>query len=220
MTTAPPATALSTLLPPTVHCTEAFGPPPHGALLDAERRHIHGRSPRRQRQFTAARTLARQALTELGHPPTPLLPGPGGAPDWPSGVAGSITHCTGYTACAATRTTHLAGLGIDAEPAEPLPHGVLDLTATADERRHLTRLPCGQTPWDRLLFSAKEATYKACYPLTRQWAGLATITVHLRPDHTFTACHPHHPTPHHGRWTATEGILITTLTIPRSATTG
>ncbi|WP_371515395.1 4'-phosphopantetheinyl transferase [Kitasatospora sp. NBC_01300] len=220
MTTTSLTTELGRLLPPTVHCTEAFGPPPQGALLPAERAHISGRSARRQRQFTAARTLARRALAQLGHPPVPLLPGPGGAPEWPSGAVGSITHCDGYTACAAAHAADVISLGIDAEPALPLPGGVLALTASEDERHRLDRLPHGQVPWDRLLFSAKEATYKACYPLTRRWTGLAGISVRLHPDHTFTAHHPHLPGRCHGRWTSTDAVLLTALTIPHGTTTG
>ncbi|MEV7602331.1 4'-phosphopantetheinyl transferase superfamily protein [Kitasatospora sp. NPDC089797] len=214
MTTTKTTGALKTLLPPNTPTAEAFGPPPTGKLLAPETTHIENRPPRRQQQFTAARILARTALTHLGHPAHPLLPGPGGAPQWPNGTTGSITHCDGYTACAAAPTTHHASLGIDAEPTEPLPRGTLHLTATATEHRQLARLPHGVIPWDRLLFSAKEATYKAFYPLTRTWTALASITVTLHPDGTFTARHPLNPQPHTGHWTTHRGILITALTLP------
>ncbi|MER7850155.1 4'-phosphopantetheinyl transferase superfamily protein [Kitasatospora sp. NPDC096077] len=205
---------VGTLLPADVNCAEAFGPPPTGALIGPEVAHIQGRSPRRQRQFTAARVLARSALAELDVPARPLLPGRGGAPGWPDGTTGSITHCDGYTACAATRTIRYAALGIDAEPQQPLPHGTLHLTASAAEHRRLARLPQGTVPWDRLLFSAKEATYKAFYPLTHTWTALASITVTLRLDGTFTARHPLNPQPRQGRWTTRQGILVTALVLP------
>ncbi|MFF2080156.1 4'-phosphopantetheinyl transferase [Kitasatospora sp. NPDC058162] len=213
-TTTLTAGALAGLLPVGVECAEAFGPPPAGTLFGAEAAHVEGRSPRRQRQFTAARVLAREALAGLGRAPGPLLPGRGGAPRWPGGVVGSITHCEGYTACAAAGADRHASLGVDAEPQEPLPQGVLQLSATAAERRRLSRLPNGPVPWDRLLFSAKEATYKAFYPLTETWTGLASISVTLHPDGRFTARHPLHPLPRTGRWTAHRGILVTTLALP------
>jgi len=40
-------------------------------------------------------------------------------------VVGSITHCAGYRACALARAADVVALGIDAEPHEALPEGVL-----------------------------------------------------------------------------------------------
>ncbi|MFE6054872.1 4'-phosphopantetheinyl transferase [Kitasatospora sp. NPDC056446] len=209
-----PAGVLAALLPPHVHCAEAFGAPVAGPLHPSEAAYIRDRSPRRREQFTTARTLARQVLAELGHPPGPLLPGPGGAPQWPAGVAGSITHTHGYTACAVTGTGRYTSLGIDAEPARPLPRGVLDLVGTEGERRRLAALPEGAAPWDTVLFSAKEAVYKAVHPLTRVWTPLASITVTVRPDGTFTARHPHRPGARTGRWGIDRGVLLTVFALP------
>ncbi|GHF67908.1 4'-phosphopantetheinyl transferase [Kitasatospora xanthocidica] len=214
MTTTVPAGVLAALLPPDVRCAEAFGALDVGRLHPSEAAYIRDRSPRRRQQFTTARTLARRALAELGHPPTPLLPGPGGAPQWPSGAAGSITHTDGYTACAVTSTGRHLSLGIDAEAVRPLPHGVLELVSSAEERRGLDGLPVGTTPWDTVLFSAKEAVYKAVHPLTRTWTALAAIVVAVHADGTFTAAHPHHPVLGTGRWGVRRGVLITALALP------
>ena len=50
----------------------------------------------------------------------------------------------------------------------PLPTGVLEVVASDGERTALARLGGERPgiPWDTVLFSAKEATYKAWYPLT------------------------------------------------------
>ncbi|MFJ9444385.1 4'-phosphopantetheinyl transferase [Kitasatospora sp. NPDC101235] len=214
MTTTAPAGVLAALLPPHVHCAEAFGAPAEARLLPLEAAYIHDRSPRRRRQFATARMLARQALGALGHPPVPLLPGPGGAPRWPAGVTGSITHTDGYTACAVAGTGDLASLGIDAEPARPLPRGVLQLVGSEAERSGLAVLPGGCVPWDTVLFSAKEATYKAVHPLTGTWAPLAAISVTVHADGTFTARHPHHPAVRTGSWVVHRGTVVTALALP------
>jgi 4'-phosphopantetheinyl transferase EntD len=52
-------------------------------------------------------------------------------------------------------------IGIDVEPAESLPSELLDLIATPQERLNLSDDPYH----GRLLFVAKEAVYKAVYPL-------------------------------------------------------
>jgi 4'-phosphopantetheinyl transferase EntD len=61
-------------------------------------------------------------------------------------------------------------VGVDAEPHDVLPDGVLDAISLPAERAELAALPPG-IHWDRILFCAKEATYKAWFPLTKRWLG-------------------------------------------------
>nr|WP_245651785.1 hypothetical protein [Streptosporangium amethystogenes] len=108
-----------------------------------------------RREFTTARWCARDALGHLGYPPMPVLPGAKGAPVWPPGVVGSITHCAGYRAAAVARSGDVATLGIDAEPNKPLPSGILEVITVDEELRRVTDL-LRRDPsvrWDRLLFS-------------------------------------------------------------------
>ena len=135
----------------------------------------------RRREFTAVRHCARRAMAKLGVPPAPVLPGERGAPRWPAGVVGSMTHCDGYRAAALARAADLASLGIDAEPHHGLPDGVLDTVALPAESARLaelgTRMP--GVHWDRLLFSAKESVYKAWFPLTGRWLDFAEADIEL-----------------------------------------
>ena len=80
-------------------------------------------------------------------------------------------------------------IGLDAEPIAPLPAGVLDVVASAGEREAVARLGGERPgiPWDTLLFSAKEATYKAWYPLTGAVVGHDAVRVELSPAGAFTA---------------------------------
>ena len=55
------------------------------------------------------------------------------------------------------------GLGIDVEPAETLPDELLDLVTTSRERATINSDPYR----GRLVFVAKEAVYKAVFPLDR-----------------------------------------------------
>jgi 4'-phosphopantetheinyl transferase EntD len=73
------------------------------------------------------------------------------------------------------------GIGIDAEPNGPLPDGVLDLVAGAPEQAMLAALAAADpgVHWERLLFSAKEAVYKAWYPLTGRWLGFPDARVRI-----------------------------------------
>jgi 4'-phosphopantetheinyl transferase EntD len=144
---------------------------------------------KRRREFTSVRACARKALAALGRPPAPLVPGERGAPRWPDGIVGSMTHCDGYRACVLARAADFASIGIDAEPNLPLPEGVQEMVCLAAERAHLTALADTSpgTCWDRLLFSAKESVYKAWFPLTRSWLGFEDASIEFSPDGGFTA---------------------------------
>ncbi|MFJ9538550.1 4'-phosphopantetheinyl transferase [Streptomyces sp. NPDC101225] len=185
--------------------------------------------PKRRREFALARACARRAMDKLGVPPQPLLPGERGAPVWPPGLVGSMTHCDGYCAAALARAADLASLGIDAEPHQPLPEGVLEAVALPTETQRLRRL-AGERPgvhWDRLLFSAKESVYKAWFPLTGRWLDFteADIEVSVGPDaplHGGLRAELLVPGPlvggrrlghFEGRWTVQRGLAATAITV-------
>ncbi len=166
----PPDPLLARLLPAPVSCVERFGDACEPAGLPAERAVIAHAVPSRRGAYLVVRDCARVALDELGLPPAVIGSGPQREPHWPPGVVGSLTHCAGYQAAAVARAEQVRSLGIDAEPHEALPPGVLDLVALPEERAALTGLGSG-VHGDRLLFCAKEAVYKAWFPLTGEWLG-------------------------------------------------
>jgi 4'-phosphopantetheinyl transferase EntD len=126
---------------------------------------------KRRRDFIGARHCARLALAELGEPPVAIGKGERGAPVWPRGIVGSLTHCDGYRAAALAHRLRFRSIGIDAEPHGTLPEGVLDSVSLQPERDWLTTVDRSGLHLDRLLFCAKEATYKAWWPLTARWLG-------------------------------------------------
>ena len=177
------------ILPAAVASAEMFTDPPDARLFPQEVAIVERASDKRRREFTAGRECARIALGKLGVVPVPILIGVRGAPQWPPGIVGSITHCDGYRAAAAAYASDVAAIGMDAEPDDPLPRGVLDVISLSAERARLAAL-AGERPavcWDRLLFSAKESVYKAWFPLTGRWLGFEDADVTISPDGTFTA---------------------------------
>jgi 4'-phosphopantetheinyl transferase EntD len=125
------------LLPPGAAAEEAFSDIRGAGLFPAEEAQLSGASAQRRAEFATGRACARAALAALGLPATAILRGPRGGPQWPAGVAGSITHCAGYRACAAALLGDVAAIGIDAEPNCPLPDGVLaDISVPAERRWH------------------------------------------------------------------------------------
>ena len=217
---------IAQLLPGSAVSEVAYGDPPGARLHPAEAAAVARAVESRRREFTSVRHCARLALEQLGVPYRPLVPGPRGEPDWPAGVVGSMTHCEGFRAAVVARSRDLASVGIDAEPHRPLPAGLLDTIALPEEGRRIRAL-LGRHPrvaWDRLLFSAKEAVYKAWFPLTGVVRDFSEADLVLDPDGTFRA-ELLAPAPLvdgrevpvlHGRWIVRDGLLATAVTLRRT----
>lgn len=164
--------AIDEVLPQGVVWREAFGGDEavlasgDGQPFSSETAALSRRSPPQRRASAAVRVCARRGLTALGAPTGPIIPGPYGEPIWPPGVVGSMTHCFGYRAAAVGWASAWIGVGIDAEPDQPLPPGLIDAVAQPAEVEEVGRLAArhrGEPSWDRLLFCAKEAAFKALY---------------------------------------------------------
>lgn len=174
---------------------------------------------KRCREFVTGRACARRALGQLRIPPTAIPSGRHGEPLWPAGVVGTITHCPGYCACAVARTEHVASLGIDAEVNAPLPEGVLEQVAFGPERE-IAESASGLCI-DRLLFSAKEAIYKAWFPLAKRWLGFEDVELQVDLNGTFRArlliaeplIRDARLTALRGRWCVEDGVICTAVTM-------
>ncbi|GGW73017.1 4'-phosphopantetheinyl transferase family protein [Streptomyces xantholiticus] len=196
-----------------------------GVLFPEEEDCVARAVPKRRREFTTVRLCARAALRRLGHPPAPLLPGRRGAPRWPDGVIGSMTHCDGYRAAVVARAEDGLSLGIDVEPDGPLPEGVLDVVALPAEQDQLALLGARRPTvhWERLLFSAKESVFKTWYPLTGRELDFheAHVTVDLASG-TFSArllvpgpvIGGRRLSSFTGRWAADGGLVMTAIALP------
>ena len=92
-----------------------------------------------------------------------------GLPQWPQGYLASITHSRGLAAAVGARAPQFGCLGLDLEKTNRLSEGALRRVVHPDEAEWV-----GQDQWRAsLLFSAKEAFYKAQYP---RWRCAANFT--------------------------------------------
>ncbi len=217
---------IEAILPSEVAVVEAFEDLPDVQLFDEEAAVVSRAVDKRRREFTTGRACARRALAGLGRPPVAIPIGQRGEPLWPQGVVGSITHCDGYRACAVAESGTISALGIDAEPHAPLPAGVLALIALPRELAQLRELARAvpELHWDRLIFSAKEAVFKAWFPLTHRWLGFEQAVVVIDPDgDTFTARLIAPAVTHDGRridsfagrWRVRDGLVVTAIALRR-----
>ncbi|HHF2900997.1 TPA: 4'-phosphopantetheinyl transferase [Vibrio alginolyticus] len=126
---------------------------------------------KRRCEFLAGRACAHQALTYLGHETTECIGiGIGNAPVWPEHFVGSISHCVGHAvASVAHYSEDVAGIGIDIEKvmsrqwANQLSSQIVSLNEL-----HFVSQFDDVCQFLTLVFSAKEAIYKAIFPTVQQ----------------------------------------------------
>ena len=152
-----------------------ISPGDEDALLDDEAASIASPVPAARRASGAARIVARHLLAQLGHAGVRLPKGASGEPIWPAGIAGSIAHDDTIAVAAVGRKRDVGSVGIDIEPAVLLPPDMLELIATPQELHKIADDPLR----GKLLFAAKEAVYKAVYPLDRVFLEFRDIEVDL-----------------------------------------
>ncbi|RBO96605.1 4'-phosphopantetheinyl transferase EntD [Nocardia puris] len=174
-------TLIENILPGGIASAELLDYPDDLKPHPAEEHLIAKSVEKRRRDFIGARHCARLALEQLGEPPVAIGKGERGAPVWPRGIVGSLTHCDGYRAAALAHKMRFRSVGIDAEPHGALPEGVLESTSLPEERAWLASTDTG-LHLDRLLFCAKEATYKAWFPLTTRWLGFEEARITFTVD--------------------------------------
>ncbi|MEU7006235.1 4'-phosphopantetheinyl transferase superfamily protein [Streptomyces sp. NPDC046332] len=220
---------IESLLPPPLAVADTRHDRPDSVLYPAEAQRVAGAVDARRREFATVRFCARQALGELGVSPAPILNGERGAPIWPDGTVGSMTHCQGYRAAAVAYATDLATIGIDAEPDLPIrAEGTRELVMVPEERARVAalRVRRPEVAWDRLVFSAKESVYKAWFPLTGRWLDFHEAVITIDPDRGTFHARLLVPGPEiggsrvrafEGSWLRREGILLTAIALTHAA---
>ncbi|MFJ8229736.1 4'-phosphopantetheinyl transferase [Streptomyces sp. NPDC094448] len=194
------------------------------ALFPEEAAAVARAVPKRRQEYASVRLCARRAMHALGVTAAPLVAGRRGAPQWPAGLVGSMTHSAGYRAAVVGRVRDYLGLGIDAEPNAPLADGLLEFISPPGEHARVLELAAGapEICWDRLLFSAKETVFKIWYPLTGRELDFGDADIRFDPgDGTFTArltVPAGGPDADRlkvltGRWLCRDGLVVTAIAL-------
>lgn len=218
---------IESILPNGVVAAELFEDPPGLQPHPLEAPLVAKAVDKRKREFTSARHCARIAMDKLGVEQAPIMRGTSGAPQWPKGVVGSLTHCDGYRGAVLGYAMQVRSVGIDAEPHGALPDGVLDAVSLQAERDWLATAG-SDVHYDRLLFCAKEATYKAWEPLTGRWLGFEDAHITFERTGTGTdisgTFHSELLVPgdvvsgsplssFDGRWLVSDGLIVTAIAV-------
>jgi enterobactin synthetase component D len=127
---------------------------------------------RRRTYFALGRAAAREALAEVGVPGVAIGRGAAGEPVWPEGVVGAISHAGDTAIALVGRNADYAGLGVDVEELARGPSArAARLVCRPPEMEWVDAEP--GTRRLTMLFSAKEAVFKAVFPIARVWLGFA-----------------------------------------------
>lgn len=171
--------------------------------------------PSRQADFAAGRTAARAALHKLGLPSTEIMADKTGAPMWPKGVVGSISHTDELAIAVVGLCGFVNALGVDIEIKGSVDEDVLTIIATEEEQCWLQNQPIDkQALWRTVLFSAKESFYKMQHPFTRQWLDFRDVCLTPElPDRfsilPITPAHPFLDRQFAGQIVETSGFIVT-----------
>ncbi len=158
------------------------------ALPFPERGLIERAVEHRQQEFAAGRILARALLDRAGAGTDALLRDSDRVPTWPQAVVGSITHCRSLCAVAVVPRAISAGVGIDVEPARPIGEELHAMILREAERGRIDALPQALRPLGAILvFSIKEAVYKAIYPERRYFLDFQQVEIVFTGDDGFVA---------------------------------
>ena len=125
---------------------------------------LENASQARLAEHAAARACAHAALQRLGIPAPSIPIGPQGAPIWPTGAIGTLSHSNGHFAAAVARDRDLRAIGVDLEANRRITSRLLQRITSPRERKELSNLDNEHAHFDAVLFSAKEAAYKAWFP--------------------------------------------------------
>jgi enterobactin synthetase component D / holo-[acyl-carrier protein] synthase len=152
-------------------------------LHTEEARILSPRACERKRvEFALGRTAAHFALKQIGFEnPPPVLRGQKGEPIWPGGIVGSITHCYPWSVAVAVQCSNGFAVGVDLETKERMQgtdisdlvcrEADLDWVRDGDFQERLT-----------MIFSAKEAIYKALYPLCQRYIDFKEVELTWFPE--------------------------------------
>lgn len=149
-------------------------------LFAEERAELAHMVDQRAHAFSSGRHCAHLAQQLLGQPVRAVLR-EDRAPLWPAPSVGSISHSRSIAVAVAA--LDYRSVGVDLESAGRLKPALYERVFTAHEVIRINRLePLAAS----IMFSAKEAGYKAIYPLARTYIGFKEAEINLVIDGEFS----------------------------------
>lgn len=127
---------------------------------------------KRRTEFFLGRLAALRALQAMGVTPRPVLRAESREPLWQDGIVGAITHKAGTACAAVARKDMTCGVGVDLESLHPpVRFNISTKVCTEPEQAWLAEAPDEKDTRLKMIFSAKEAGFKAFFPIEQIYLG-------------------------------------------------
>jgi len=129
-------------------------------------------------EFSTGRLCARKALQQIGIDNYILTKGKNGEPIWPDQIKGTISHSNKWAGAAVATTKNIMGIGFDIETISRISNGILRRIITEKEKELLDKKDEQQAQiYAVLIFSAKEAIYKALSPIYAETLRFKDVSI-------------------------------------------
>ena len=135
-------------------------------------------APHRRNEFAAGRACARRALGGIGAEHACLPADEDGVPVWPVGYLGSISHSRGLAMAVAVSAGLYSLVGLDVEKTNRLSEGAMSRIVHPLE----AALVGSDQVRTSILFSLKEAFYKAQFPRWRTTGNFQDLALEVDMD--------------------------------------
>ena len=133
----------------------------HSANSKMLRIHNFKKKSPREKEYILGRYCAQQALRDMNFHCNLIQSSPHGFPIWPDGIVGSISHSKGLCLSAVAKSSDFQAIGIDVEQFDRMKESSIERIVHSKEKAQIGEDLIKAT----LLFSIKEAFYKAQYPI-------------------------------------------------------
>jgi enterobactin synthetase component D len=146
--------------------------------LDAIAPEVRGHVARRQLAFIGGRLCAELSMIQLGSQPQRIGRGTAGEPTWPDAWIGSIAHNDDFALAVVAPSAAHVSIGVDTEHIVDRASfdavGSICLSPAENSAVREAQDPCLAAT---LMFSAKEAYYKAGYPRVRRYVDFLDMQI-------------------------------------------
>ncbi|MGN6423144.1 MAG: 4'-phosphopantetheinyl transferase family protein [Asticcacaulis sp.] len=159
-----------------------------GPLFPEEELALRNASLKRRLEFAAGRHLARKAMTSFGVDNCAISMRADRTPVWPDGIAGSISHSGEVCAAVVTKKGDLMSIGLDVEFAPIEGEHLERYVSTSDELVLASEILKDDGLALRIIFSAKEAFFKAWYPIFGSFLDFHDVRVRFGSPAIDVAC--------------------------------
>lgn len=185
-------------------------------LTPAERECMLGEPLKRVAEYSTGRVLIRTLLSKFGVTGLSILPGRNGAPVWPDGFAGSVSHSDEYCFVTVTNCTAVS-VGIDVQKIVPVTVDFAEMILSETEQM----VVCVEDYMERnlrtnMVFSAKESVFKSLSPKMQAITDFRDVEISFR-DRQFVSRIPRYGLTLNGVCILRDGYVFSGISRPVNA---